>query len=198
MRQITEGLSTWWTLISWSVRDKVIDKNWIYLERNTPQAECGPSQEEITASKHGMVSFYTSGWFHRLMSGGIYSNYFGEGKDLQELDLCPLLGLYGLPWSYHSDCQSVQLLSHVWLFATPWTAVHQASLFSTISWSLLKLLSIESGMPSNHLILLCHPLLLMNSIFPSIRVFSSELVFHIMWPSHCFVQFENLGIFLCS
>ena len=66
----------------------------------------------------------------------------------------------------------VQSLNHVWLFATPWTVVHQASLSFTISWSLLKLMSIES-MPSNHLIL-CHPLLFLLSIFPSIRVFSND------------------------
>ena len=73
---------------------------------------------------------------------------------------------------------SVQLLSHVRLFATPWTAALQASLSITNSQSLPKLMSIELVMPSNHLIL-CHPLLLLPSIFPSIRVFSSELA-----PSH--------------
>ena len=70
---------------------------------------------------------------------------------------------------------SVQSLSRVQLFATPWTAAHQASLSITNSWSLLKLMSIESVMPSNHLIL-CHPLLLPPSIFPNIRVFSNESV----------------------
>ena len=75
---------------------------------------------------------------------------------------------------------SVQLLSHVWLFATPWTAACQASLSITISQSLLKLMSIELGMPSNHLILCC-PLLHWPSIFPSIRVFSRESVLHIRW-----------------
>ena len=69
----------------------------------------------------------------------------------------------------------VQSLSHVQLFATPWTAARQASLSFTISWSLLKLMSIESVMPSNHLILCC-PLLIPPSIFPSIRVFSNEPV----------------------
>ena len=70
---------------------------------------------------------------------------------------------------------SVQLLSSVWLFVTPWTAARQASLSITNSRSLLKLMSIELVMPSNHLIL-CHPLLLLPSIFPSIRVFSNESV----------------------
>ena len=73
---------------------------------------------------------------------------------------------------------SVQSLSHVRLFATPWTAACQASLSIINSWSLLKLMSVESVMPSNHLIL-CHPLLLLPSIFPSIRVFSNESALHI-------------------
>ena len=76
---------------------------------------------------------------------------------------------------------SVQSLSHVRLFATPWTADHQAPLFFTISWSLLKLVSFELVMPSNHLIL-CHPLRLLPSIFSSIRIFSSESVLRIRWP----------------
>ena len=81
---------------------------------------------------------------------------------------------------------SVQSLSPVWLFATPWTAARQASLSITNSRSLLKLMSIESVMPSNHLIL-CRLLLLPPSIFPSIRVFSSESVLHIRWPKYwCF------------
>ena len=67
---------------------------------------------------------------------------------------------------------SVQSLSHFWLFVTPWTAAHQASLSITNSWSLLKLMPVKLVMPSNHLIL-CHPLLLLPSIFPSIRVFSN-------------------------
>ena len=75
----------------------------------------------------------------------------------------------------------VQSLSCIWLFATPWTAAHQASLSVTNLQSLLKLMSIELVMPSNHLIL-CHPLLLLPSIFPSIRVFSCESVLCIRWP----------------
>ena len=76
---------------------------------------------------------------------------------------------------------SVHLLSHVQLFATPWTAARQASLSITNSRSSLKLMSIESVTPSNHLIL-SHPLLLPPSIFPSIRVFSNESALHIRWP----------------
>ena len=72
---------------------------------------------------------------------------------------------------------------------TPWTAAHQASLFFTISWSLLKLMSIESVMPSNQLIL-CHPLLLLLPIFPGIRIFSSELAVHIMWPKYWSFSFN--------
>ena len=78
---------------------------------------------------------------------------------------------------------SVQSLSCVWLSVTPWTAACQASLSITISQSLLKLMSIKSVMPSNHLIL-CHPLLLSPSIFPSNRVFSNESALHIRWPQY--------------
>ena len=85
--------------------------------------------------------------------------------------------------------QSVLLLSHVQLFATPWTTAHQASLSITNSQSSCKLMSIESVMPSNHLIL-CHPLLLLPSIFPSIRVFSNELVLRIRWPKYWSFSFS--------
>ena len=77
----------------------------------------------------------------------------------------------------------VQSFSCVWLFATPWTAAHQASLSFTISWSLLKFMSIELMMPSNHLILCC-PFILLPSIFPCIRVFSNESLLHIRWPKY--------------
>ena len=80
-----------------------------------------------------------------------------------------------------SEFSSVQSLSHVWCFATPWTAAHQDSLSITSSQSLLKLKFIESVMPFNHLILCC-PLLLPPLIFPSIWVFSNESVLHIRWP----------------
>ena len=78
---------------------------------------------------------------------------------------------------------SVQLLSRVRLFATPWTTARQASLSITNSWSLPKLMSVESVMPSSHLIL-CHPLLFPPSIFPSLRVFSNVSVLPIRWPKH--------------
>ena len=83
----------------------------------------------------------------------------------------------------------VQSLSHVWLFVTPGTAAHQASLTFTSSWSLLKLMSIESMMPSYHFIL-CRPLLLLPSVFPSIRVFSSESVLHIRWSKYWSFSFS--------
>ena len=84
---------------------------------------------------------------------------------------------------------SAQFLSRVWLFATPWTATLQASLSITNSWSLPKLMSIESVMPSNHLMLCC-PLLLLPSIFPSIRVFANELALRIRWPKYWSFSFN--------
>ena len=84
---------------------------------------------------------------------------------------------------------AVQSLSHVQLFVTPWTAAHQASLSITNSWSILKLMSIESVMPSNHLIL-CYPLLLPPSIFSSIRIFSKESACPIRWPKYWSFSFS--------
>ena len=84
---------------------------------------------------------------------------------------------------------SVQSLSHVQLFVTPWTAAGQTSLSIANSWSLLKLTSIESVMPSNHLILCC-PLLLLPLVFPSIRVFSNKSVLHIRWPKYWSFSFS--------
>ena len=89
----------------------------------------------------------------------------------------------------HIYISSVQSLSHVQLFENPWSVAHQASLFISNSWSLLKPMSMESVMPSNHLIL-CRPLLLLPSIFPSIRVFSSESALHIRWPKYWSFSFS--------
>ena len=89
----------------------------------------------------------------------------------------------------HFQESSVQSLSHVQLLATPWTAAHQASLSITNSWSLLKLMSIESMMPSNHVIL-CRPLLLLTSIFPRIRVFSNESSLWIRQPKYWSFSFS--------
>ena len=85
--------------------------------------------------------------------------------------------------------ESVQSFSRVQLFATPWTAARQASLSFTISRSLIKLMSIKLVMPSNHFIL-CHPLLLLPSVFPSIRVFSKESVLLIRWPKYWSFSFR--------
>ena len=105
---------------------------------------------------------------------------------------CPWI-LISLFWFLHfsilSSVSSVQWLSCVQHFTTLWTAACQDSLSTTNSWSLLKLMSIESVMPSNHLIL-CHPLLLLPSIFPSIRVFSSELALRIRWPKYWSFSFS--------
>ena len=90
---------------------------------------------------------------------------------------------------FHTKFSSVQSVSHVQFFATPWTSARQASLPITNSQSLLKLLSIELVMPSNHLILCC-PLLCPPSIFPSISVFSNESVLHIKWPKYWSFSFS--------
>jgi len=101
--------------------------------------------------------------------------------------------------SFKISVSSVQSLSRVRLFVTPWTVAPQASLSITNSWSLLKLMSIKSVMPSNYLIL-CHPLLLLPSIFPSTRVFSNESVLRIRWPKYWSFNFnispsnEHLGL----
>ena len=84
---------------------------------------------------------------------------------------------------------SVQSLSHVWLFETPWTAAHQSSLSITNSQSLLKFMSIELVMPSNYFILCC-PVLLLPSIFPSIKVFSNESILCISWPKYWSFSFN--------
>ena len=100
-------------------------------------------------------------------------------EDMLEISLC----------TEYSIAVVVQSLNHVTLFTTPWTAAYQASLSFTISQSLLKIKSIESIMPSNHLIL-CHPLLSLLSIFPSIRVFSNELTLCIRWPKYWSFSFS--------
>ena len=94
-----------------------------------------------------------------------------------------LLHIYIHTHMIFPSINSVQLLSHVRLFAVPWTAAHQASLSIIISQSMLKLMSINSMTPSNYLIL-CHPLLLLPSIFLSIRVFFNKSVLHIRWPKY--------------
>ena len=92
-------------------------------------------------------------------------------------------------WHLSPQLSSVRLLSCVWLFATPWTAAHQASLSITNSRSSLKLMSIESVMPSSHFIL-CRPLLLLPPIPPSIRIFSSESTLRMRWPKYWSFSFS--------
>ena len=109
-----------------------------------------------------------------------FTNHLAQTSDFKENEIQRLFSR--LHWS-------VQSLSCVRLFATLWTAAHQASLSITNSWSLLKLMSIESVMPFNHLIL-CGPFLLLPSISPSIRVFSNESVLRIRWPKHWSFSFS--------
>jgi len=119
----------------------------------------------------------------------IYCEIFHETKDIKTGDLKNSVNDWMRASLGLAQFSLVQLLSHVWLFATQWTAACQVSLSITNSWSLPKLMSIESVMPSNHLIL-CHPLLLLPSIFPSIRVFSNESALHIRWPKYWSFSFN--------
>ena len=108
------------------------------------------------------------------------------------MEYCQLGSLSG-PWNPEfssGPVSSVQSLSHVQLFESPWTRARQASLSINNSQSLLRLMSIESVMPSNHLIL-CRPLLLLPSIFPSIKVFPNESVLRIRWPKYCSFSFNT-------
>ena len=118
----------------------------------------------------------------------LYCNSFNKNQHLgihvkEEVQKSVPRRISGRPLS------SVQLLSHVRVFVTPWTAARQASLSITNSCSLLKFMSTELVMFSNHLIL-CHPLLLLPSIFPSISVFSNESVLHIRWPKNWSFRFN--------
>ena len=124
--------------------------------------------------------------------GTWFLSLFSEKREIQTLKM-PLTHTHKLEtWNrfylfiYLGDCLTIviiQSLSCIWLFATPWTAAHQASLSFTISRSLLQLMSVESMMSSNHFIL-CYFLLLLPSIFPSIRVFSNESALRIRWPMY--------------
>ena len=115
-----------------------------------------------------------------MFKSGIFGQYWND---------CSLKKTFYFNYFQYHQFSSVQLLSHVWLFATPWTAALQASLSFTISWSLLRFMSIESMMPSNHLIL-CHPHLLLSSIVPNIKVFSSELAIIIRWSKYWSFSFS--------
>jgi len=123
------------------------------------------------------LNLLESSWFTVLLVSDVHSK-------LNPLYMCPLFFRF-----FSHLVHSVQSFSHVWLFVTPWTTAHQASLPITNSRSLLKLMSIELVMPSNYLIL-CHPLLLLPSIFPSIRVFSNESALGIRWPKYWSFSFS--------
>ena len=112
-----------------------------------------------------------------------------SGTKRKPVDKCFRENISSWTWLHKSFHNSVQLLSHVQLFVTPWITAHQASLSITNSKSSLKLMSIESVMPSSHLIL-CHPLLLLPPIPPSIRVFSSESTLHKRWPKYWSFSFS--------
>ena len=117
-------------------------------------------------------------WKHYLLAF-IYYLYFWVGWGVQNVTC----------WDSEVWFSSVQLLSHLQLFVTPWSAAHQASLSITNSRNSPKAMFTELVMPSNHLIL-CHPLLLLPSIFPSIRVFSNESALHIRWPKYWSFSFN--------
>ena len=126
-------------------------------------------------------------FFSRTLSKICYrfcsSVFFSVGHHFFLRHFFSFLFLFFEAFVFLETFSSVQSLRYVWLFATPWTAACQTSLSITNSWSLLRLISIESVMPSNHLIL-CRPLLLLPSIFPSIRVFSNESALCIRWPKY--------------
>ena len=157
----------------WATRE--IDTGLLLFLKHYMISCSGEFSKPIVKEKH---EFDLQGPRTRLDSS-LWRNLLGEGWEL----VCMCVAACYCPWSWISSFSSVQSLSHVWLFATPWTAALQASLFITNSRSLLRLMSFESLMPSNHLIL-CHPLFLLPSIFPNIRVFSDESVLHIRWPNY--------------
>ena len=141
-------------------------------------------------TKHELL-LHVVPWRGAVTSNGLASLFCGSLVHLNlnfNIIFSSLLGDL-TPWSAFLYSVVVQLLSHIRLFVTPWTVVHQASLSITNSQTLLKLMSIESVMPSNHLIL-CHPLLLLPSIFPIIKVFSSESALCIRWPKYWSFSFS--------
>ena len=159
----------WWREVIWAPREQTWKRNTVL--------DFSPSLLRPCFSKYE----------YGMSSGGLWIFKFFYFKILFcFISMCIRENITKMPkYDLHIFClsQSVHLLSHVLLFATPWTAAHQASLSITKSWSLLKLMSIESMMPSNHFIL-CRPLLLPPSIFPGIRVLSNESVLHIRWPKY--------------
>ena len=139
--------------------------------RCTPRAVGNPCCCDDTTSKAKMLCYR------------VWANILYLTSIIQFVYTFPFSWKYTiLPLDFNVHFSSVQSLSHVWLFETLWTTARQASLSITNSWSLIKLISIESVMPCTHLILCC-PLLLLPSVPPSIRVFSNESALHIRWPN---------------
>ena len=139
----------------------------------------------------GLISFRVD-WFDLLAVQGTLKSLLQHHSSEAWVLWCSAFFMVQLSYPYMTTgktVSSVQSLSHVWLFVTPWTAACQAFLSITNSWSLLKLMSIDLVMPSNHLIL-CHPLHLPSSIFPSIRVFLDESVLHIRWCKYWSFSFS--------
>ena len=128
------------------------------------------------------VPVFLPGKFHGQRSLVVYSSWGHKESDMTEL-------LNSITHVFYVSLFIVLSVGHVLFFGTPWNAACQASLSFTISQSLLKLVSIESVMPSNHLIL-CHPLLLLPSVFPRIRVFCSESALCIKWPKYWIFSFS--------
>ena len=148
---------------------------------------CDPMDYNLTGSSvHGVLQARILEWVAIFLLQGIFST---QGSNLHTLCLLCCRQILYLLSHQGSPFSSVQLLSSGRLFATPWTAACQASLSITNSRSLPKLMSIELVMPSNYLIL-CHPLLLLPSIFPSIRVFSKESALRIRWPKYWSFSFN--------
>ena len=143
-------------------------------------------KEQVDTSNHHIFILFTEAQKRNLSWLTLH------GKGPTPMCVCVHVCVCVLGWDgllcYHQAVLG-QSLSHVWLFVTPWTAAHHTSLSITNSQSLLKLMPIESVMPFNHLILCC-PLLLLPSIFPSIRVFSNESVVHIRWPKYWSFNFS--------
>ena len=133
---------------------------------------------------HLTLLFYTSD----SLWGCAFQCLLASWKPPHNSPACPIF-LFSICRSYFKSRVVVQPLTYVQLLVTTWTAVHQASWSCTISLSLPRFMPIESVMLSNHLILCC-PLLLLPSIFPSIRVFSNELALRIMWPKYWSVSFS--------
>ena len=189
-------------LVIWNWAVKVWSLRWQWSSLNSPMRwlKLVKSREKLPANR----SYAERSWVAQVSwstSRSKGAEWLVERQEWETTGVCGWRGGYcsldtwfPLPasicpgWVCFLHFSSVQSLSRVQLFATPWTAACQTSLSITNSWSLLKLMSINSVMPSNHLIL-CHPLLL-HSIFPSIRVFSNDSVLCIRWPKYWSFSFS--------